>query len=160
MWSACGKRGWRSGSISNWLQTRLMIKRSSARLENLPTLHMSTAKLIEEYPQPKQAEKAAAKHVEVAANAIGNPRTAVLKRRRKIWRPRICKLRMAADKQQKRLGPAKLFGRGGSIGTKQFGPSKRSRQIQRTRAMKTKPASKIPRSPGNLTTRAEEKEMF
>ncbi len=32
-----------------------------ARLENYPTLAMSTTKLIEEYPQPKQAEKQAAK---------------------------------------------------------------------------------------------------
>jgi len=32
-----------------------------ARLENYPTLRMSTAKLIEEYPQPKQAEKQAQK---------------------------------------------------------------------------------------------------
>jgi uncharacterized protein (DUF1800 family) len=32
-----------------------------ARLENLPTLHMSTAALIADYPQPKQAAKEAAK---------------------------------------------------------------------------------------------------
>jgi uncharacterized protein (DUF1800 family) len=32
-----------------------------ARLENYPTLHMSSAKLIAEYPQPKQAEKQAQK---------------------------------------------------------------------------------------------------
>ncbi|HXA00107.1 MAG TPA: DUF1800 domain-containing protein [Candidatus Dormibacteraeota bacterium] len=36
-------------------------KAVEARLENYPTLKMSTAKLLEEYPQPKQAEKQAAK---------------------------------------------------------------------------------------------------
>ena len=34
-------------------------KAVDARLEPLPTLHLSTAKLIEEYPQPKQAAKQA-----------------------------------------------------------------------------------------------------
>src|SRR5712692_2667910 len=36
-----------------------------ARLENYPTLRMSTAKLIDEYPQPKQAEKLAARQAQV-----------------------------------------------------------------------------------------------
>jgi uncharacterized protein (DUF1800 family) len=35
-------------------------KSLDARLENLPTLRLNTAKLIEEYPQPKQAAKQAA----------------------------------------------------------------------------------------------------
>jgi uncharacterized protein (DUF1800 family) len=41
----------------NWIDDRAL----QARLENYPTLAMSTTKLIEEYPQPKQAEKQAAK---------------------------------------------------------------------------------------------------
>jgi uncharacterized protein (DUF1800 family) len=45
----------------------------SARLENLPTLNMSAANLIEQYPQPKQAEKQAAKLEERrAAAAVGS----------------------------------------------------------------------------------------
>jgi uncharacterized protein (DUF1800 family) len=36
-------------------------KAVEARISNLPTLHLSTAKLIEEYPQPKQAAKLAEK---------------------------------------------------------------------------------------------------
>src|SRR5439155_15425796 len=36
-------------------------KASEARLQYLPTLGMSTAKLLAEYPQPKQAQKQAAK---------------------------------------------------------------------------------------------------
>jgi len=36
-----------------------------ARLENYPTLHLSTANLMAEYPQPKQAEKQAAKQARV-----------------------------------------------------------------------------------------------
>jgi uncharacterized protein (DUF1800 family) len=38
-----------------------------ARLENYPTLRMSTANLIAEYPQPKQAEKQATKQAQVQA---------------------------------------------------------------------------------------------
>src|SRR6266851_6565965 len=38
-----------------------------ARLENYPTLRMSTAKLIDEYPQPKQAEKLAARQAQAQA---------------------------------------------------------------------------------------------
>jgi len=38
-----------------------------ARLENYPTLRMSTAKLIDEYPQPKPAEKQAEKQAQIQA---------------------------------------------------------------------------------------------
>jgi len=41
----------------------------NARLENLPTLSMSSARLIEEYPQPKQAAVQAAKRADAAANS-------------------------------------------------------------------------------------------
>ncbi|HKV62478.1 MAG TPA: DUF1800 domain-containing protein [Candidatus Acidoferrum sp.] len=39
-----------------------------ARLSDYPTLHISTAKLIEEYPQPKQAEKQAEKQARAQQN--------------------------------------------------------------------------------------------
>ena len=41
----------------------------NARLENLPTLSMSAAQLIEEYPQPKQTAVQAAKRADAAANS-------------------------------------------------------------------------------------------
>ena len=41
----------------------------NARLENLPTLAMSTTRLIEDYPQPKQAAKLEAKREQAAARA-------------------------------------------------------------------------------------------
>jgi uncharacterized protein (DUF1800 family) len=41
----------------------------NARLENLPTLSMSSAQLIAEYPQPKQAAIQAAKRADAAANS-------------------------------------------------------------------------------------------
>src|SRR6202011_6179968 len=41
----------------------------NARLENLPTLSMSAARLIEAYPQPKQAAVQAAKRAEAATNS-------------------------------------------------------------------------------------------
>src|SRR5215470_5488814 len=44
-------------------------KAIEARLENLPTLRMSTAKLIEEYPQPKQQEKQAEKRAQLQAQS-------------------------------------------------------------------------------------------
>jgi uncharacterized protein (DUF1800 family) len=40
----------------------------NARLENLPTLSMSASRLLEEYPQPKQAAIQAAKRADVATN--------------------------------------------------------------------------------------------
>jgi len=40
----------------------------NARLDNLPTLSMSSARLIQEYPQPKQAAIQAAKRADAAAN--------------------------------------------------------------------------------------------
>src|SRR6202166_2320437 len=46
----------------------------NARLENLPTLSMSSARLIEEYPQAKQAAIQPAKRADAAANS--NPQLA------------------------------------------------------------------------------------
>ncbi len=44
-------------------------KAVNARLENLPTLAMSTTRLIEDYPQPKQAAKLEARREQAAARA-------------------------------------------------------------------------------------------
>jgi uncharacterized protein (DUF1800 family) len=41
----------------------------NARLDNLPTLSMSAAQLLEQYPQPKQAAIQAAKRADAAANS-------------------------------------------------------------------------------------------
>src|ERR1700722_12979169 len=56
----------RQMGLAKWIDQQLNPnsiddKALDARLENYPTLKMSSAKLIEEYPQPKQAEKQAAK---------------------------------------------------------------------------------------------------
>ena len=50
--------------LAKWIEQQLSPnsiddKALSARLENFPTLSMSSARLIEDYPQPKQAEKQA-----------------------------------------------------------------------------------------------------
>ena len=42
-------------------------KAMEARLQDYPTLRLSTAKLIDEYPQPKQAEKQAEKQIQARA---------------------------------------------------------------------------------------------
>ncbi len=56
----------RQMGLAKWIEQQLNPssiddKAVEARVENYPTLRMSTAKLIEEYPQPKQAAKQAAK---------------------------------------------------------------------------------------------------
>jgi uncharacterized protein (DUF1800 family) len=56
----------RQMGLAKWIDQQLSPnsiddKAVEARLENYPTLRMSSAKLIAEYPQPKQAEKLAAK---------------------------------------------------------------------------------------------------
>jgi uncharacterized protein (DUF1800 family) len=59
----------RQMGLAKWIDQQLNPnsiddKALEARLENYPTLRMSSAKLIEEYPQPKQAEKEAAKRAQ------------------------------------------------------------------------------------------------
>jgi uncharacterized protein (DUF1800 family) len=56
----------RQMGLAKWIDQQLNPssiddKALEARLQNYPTLRMSTAKLIDEYPQPKQAEKQAEK---------------------------------------------------------------------------------------------------
>src|SRR5205807_4752241 len=55
--------------LAKWIEQQLNPnsiddKAVEARLQDYPTLRMSTAKLIEEYPQPKQAEKQAEKRAQ------------------------------------------------------------------------------------------------
>jgi uncharacterized protein (DUF1800 family) len=64
----------RQMGLAKWIDQQLSPnsiddKAVNARLENLPTLTKSTTRLIEEYPQPKQAEKQAAKREQAAANS-------------------------------------------------------------------------------------------
>jgi uncharacterized protein (DUF1800 family) len=59
----------RQMGLAKWIDQQLNPnsiddKALEARLENYPTLRMSSARLIEEYPQPKQAEKEAAKRAQ------------------------------------------------------------------------------------------------
>jgi uncharacterized protein (DUF1800 family) len=59
----------RQMGLAKWIDQQLNPnsiddKALDARLENYPTLSMSSAKLIAEYPQPKQAEKQAAKRAQ------------------------------------------------------------------------------------------------
>src|SRR5258708_30059638 len=48
-------------------------KAMEARLQDYPTLRMSTAKLIDEYPQPKPAEKQAEKQIQAQARQEHRP---------------------------------------------------------------------------------------
>ncbi|MGB2640139.1 MAG: DUF1800 domain-containing protein [Candidatus Acidiferrum sp.] len=59
----------RKMGLTNWIEQQLNPSSIDdtaleARLEDYPTLKMSSAKLIEEYPRPKQAEKQAAKRAQ------------------------------------------------------------------------------------------------
>jgi hypothetical protein len=63
----------RQMGLAKWIDQQLAPnsiddKAVNARLENLPTLSMSSAHLLEEYPQPKQAAIQAAKRADAAAN--------------------------------------------------------------------------------------------
>jgi uncharacterized protein (DUF1800 family) len=64
----------RQMGLAKWIDQQLAPnsiddKAVDARLENLPTLSMSAARLIEEYPQPKQAAIQAAKRADAATNS-------------------------------------------------------------------------------------------
>jgi uncharacterized protein (DUF1800 family) len=67
----------RQMGLAKWIDQQLASntiddKAVNARLENLPTLSMSSARLIEEYPQPKQAAIQAAKRAEAAGKDMQN----------------------------------------------------------------------------------------
>ena len=62
----------RQMGLAKWIEQQLNPnsiddRALDARLTDYPTLHMSTAKLIDEYPQPKQVEKQAEKQVQARA---------------------------------------------------------------------------------------------
>src|SRR5712692_5657172 len=62
----------RQMGLARWIEQQLNPssiddKATEARLQDYPTLRMSTAKLIDEYPQPKQAEKLAAQQAQAPA---------------------------------------------------------------------------------------------
>src|SRR5947207_1331472 len=62
----------RQMGLAKWIEQQLNPnsiddRALDARLADYPTLHMSTAKLIDEYPQPKQAEKQAEKRAQAQA---------------------------------------------------------------------------------------------
>jgi uncharacterized protein (DUF1800 family) len=64
----------RQMGLAKWIDQQLAPnsiddKAVNARLENLPTLSMSSAQLIQEYPPPKQAAIQAAKRTDAAASA-------------------------------------------------------------------------------------------
>ncbi len=62
----------RQMGLAKWIEQQLNPnsmddKTLEARLQDYPTLRISTAKLIDEYPQPKQAEKQAEKQAQARA---------------------------------------------------------------------------------------------
>src|SRR5258708_7200934 len=62
----------RQMGLAKWIEQQLNPnsiddKAMEARLQDYPTLRLSTAKLIDEYPQPKQAEKLAEKRAQALA---------------------------------------------------------------------------------------------
>jgi Protein of unknown function (DUF1800) len=62
----------RQMGLAKWIEQQLNPnsiddKALEARLTDYPTLRMSTAKLIDEFPQPKQVEKLAEKQVQMPA---------------------------------------------------------------------------------------------
>jgi len=71
----------RQMGLAKWIDQQLNPnsiddKAPTARLENFPTLTMSTSRLLEEYPQPKQAEKQAERRAQAEqrpANSVTPP---------------------------------------------------------------------------------------
>jgi uncharacterized protein (DUF1800 family) len=72
----------RQMGLARWIDQQLAPnsiddKAVNARLENLPSLSMTSARLLEEYPQPKQAAIQAAKRADAAAPAPPSSSAAV-----------------------------------------------------------------------------------
>jgi uncharacterized protein (DUF1800 family) len=70
----------RQMGLAKWIDQQLNPnsiddKALDARLENYPTLKMTSAKLIEDYPQPKQAEKQAAKRAQAQIEQVQQSRS-------------------------------------------------------------------------------------
>jgi uncharacterized protein (DUF1800 family) len=118
----------------------------NARLENLPTLSMSAARLIEEYPQPKQAAVQAAKRAD-AANSNQQPANndgSVTGKN----------MRNAADGSATTAPPAPPSS---SAAVGQSAPSNSAEVKVADKAsvpvsMKTKPSAPNPEVAGNMTT--------
>ena len=123
--------------LAKWIDQQLAPnsiddKALNARLENFPTLTMSSARLIEDYPQPKQAEKQAEKRA--AANAVPNNES----------RPSTAAGHAPKNMQDGANGNGQsanetmapqFFRRGGAIG---------AQRIPRTKTWPTSPACPLP----------------
>jgi uncharacterized protein (DUF1800 family) len=75
----------RQMGLAKWIDQQLNPnsiddKAVEARLETYPTLRMSSETLLAQYPQPKQAEKQAAKQAQVAASTRSDAAAAVVAR--------------------------------------------------------------------------------
>jgi uncharacterized protein (DUF1800 family) len=75
----------RQMGLAKWIDQQLNPnsiddKAVEARLETYPTLRMSSATLLAQYPQPKQAEKQAAKQAQAAASTRSDAAAAVVAR--------------------------------------------------------------------------------
>jgi uncharacterized protein (DUF1800 family) len=125
--------------LAKWIDQQLTPnsiddKAVNARLENLPTLSMSSARLIEEYPQPKQAVIQVAKRADAAAGGKDMPNT--------------------ADTSGSTGAPAPPSS---SAAVGQSAPSNSAEvnvadQASAPASMKTKPSASNPEVAGNLTT--------
>jgi uncharacterized protein (DUF1800 family) len=97
----------RQMGLSKWIDQQLNPssiddKALDARLEDYPTLKMSTTKLMEEYPQPKQAEKEAAKRAQAQLE--------------QQQRPSDVAAAVVAKDMQATLAPTETAAPGGSAG--------------------------------------------
>jgi uncharacterized protein (DUF1800 family) len=75
----------RQMGLAKWIDQQLNPnsiddKAVEARLESYPTLRMSSATILAQYPQPKQAEKQAAKQAQAAASTRSDAAAAVVAR--------------------------------------------------------------------------------
>src|SRR5258708_6352140 len=82
----------RQMGLAKWIEQQLNPnsiddRALTARLENFPTLTMSTSRLLEEYPQPKQAEKQAAKQAQAEQRGSDAAATTIAKDMQQSRRP-------------------------------------------------------------------------
>jgi len=142
----------RQMGLAKWIDQQLAPnsiddKAVNARLENLPTLSMSSARLIEGYPQPKQAAVQAAKRVDAAANSnqqqLNNGRAANAK-----------DLQNAADASVTTAPPAPPSS-SAAVGQSAQSNSPEVNVADKASvpaSMKTKPSASNPEVAANLTT--------
>jgi uncharacterized protein (DUF1800 family) len=82
----------RQMGLAKWIEQQLNPnsiddRALTARLENFPTLTMSTSRLLEEYPQPKQAEKQAARQAQTEQRRSDAAATTIAKDMQQSRRP-------------------------------------------------------------------------